>query len=214
MNSDKKLLIYFRMIQGAEDPSQDSWDMGLCLDPLSSSIYEKNPIELEIIISGLEGHQRKHAFGNLAAFDFKINYDRTALDFAPHHIWATPSVSDSYPGGTAGRHVSLHHSDFSFVRNFCFRSPDSLGLATLSFFGKGLNIQELSFSNKAFDDGYGVFSLSMGTRKADISETPEQSGIFSPNAGQVAFEKRPTREPVSAMRDFSGFPRLAAARTA
>lgn len=69
--------------------------------------------------------------------------------------------------------------EVSCIWDFCFRSPDALTLARLSFFGGGLERSALSFSNESLDDEQSdLFSASWGDGRRTISASTGPSAML------------------------------------
>ncbi|QTA90855.1 hypothetical protein [Desulfonema magnum] len=187
-NSPKKLVIFFRVVCVTAFLKEQIKSIGLSFSPSASSIHPNHSVDVDMIISGLENGVQTHCFGNMAGFDFSIDYDHKGLNFegcrqGTRPVYINRNEADErklfFPGGSV-----IRLSRLSSIWDFSFRSADELGLATVSFFGVGLGKNDLLFSNGISEDGMSSsLSVTLENGTAEASESYGQAGVWLLKSG-------------------------------
>jgi len=180
IRTKRRLIICFRVLYAAMSLRRQLWAIGLSFNPTASSIHTDESIDLDVVISGMESNVQRHSFRNLAAFNFNVQYDHTALNFHSYGL-KSHKVTDNTKGVTLKLpgDVAIPLSNISCMWDFNFRSSADLGLVKLSFFGSELESDSLSFSKTVPDkDQDGIFSASWGYGAADIPRSSEANKML------------------------------------
>lgn len=184
----KSVLFGFCTIYAVAMLYNQAWAIALSFSPSTSFFDVGDPINVDIIISGMETD-------NLAEFSFDINFDDSILTFDSYALGS--ELTDPFWGqddwslGDLGGGV-INLSELSWLWDFSSQ-PDTFTLATVSFTGTSLGTSSLSFSNVILGDYWGN-SLSADLETGTVSPVPEPATIILLGtglaAGLVGFRKR------------------------
>jgi hypothetical protein len=154
------LVIFFRVLWPAVSLNNHLWAVGLSFSPYYASTRTGNSIDVYAVISGPGCDLQVHSFRNLDSFEFNIQYDNSRTGISQAVLTDAETQCLVLPG-----RQKINFSDFSYMGNFTFQSPDAMSLAAVSFFGTGLKKESLLFSNLVLGEDRGSsFSASFGER--------------------------------------------------
>ena len=146
----KRLFIYLCVVCGVVMLSSQAWAIALSFNPSASTIGVGDPIDIDIVISGLETD-------NLAGFSLDVNYDDSILLF-DSYVLGTELTDpdwgqDDWSEGDLGW-GTINLSELSWILDFSSQ-PDAFTLTTVSFTGMSLGTSLMSFSNVTLGDELG-----------------------------------------------------------
>ena len=138
----KILLICLCFVWGTIILNSQALAITMSFSPSSAIIGIGDPLDVDIIISGMEND-------DLAEFSFDVNYDSAVLNFDSYVLGTelTDPVfgQDDWSAGDLGG-GAINLSELSGLFDFSAQ-PDSFTLATVSFIGNAIGNSGLSFTN-------------------------------------------------------------------
>ena len=172
----KKMLVSCLTLFVVSIIGTQAWATALSFQPSTSSINVEETLDIDIVISDLDGSY-------VGAFDFDIVYDDAFLAFNTYSLTdnlgdISENDAEDWSAGNLGS-GAVNIAEISWLSDLSFQE-DSFILATLSFTGTNVGGSELGFSLVVIGDDLGDridVALETGSINV-IAPTPEPTTII------------------------------------
>ena len=152
----------------------------LSFNPSMSTIGVGDEVEIEIMVSGLEGI-------DLGTFDLNLNYEGTLLSFDSYvlgdGLGVIPDDAEDWSLGDLGG-GTINLSELSYLDDLSFQ-PDAFSLATVFFTASAVGTGSLSFSDVELGDEWGDPITGPSLETGSVTVVPVPAALWLLGSGLI-----------------------------